>query len=399
MRNLSLQDNEAEPTPVAIGSEKKTYAKNDELVFEENGDLQNTERALLNILDDYGEEKYYSENSQRALLNILDDYNAEKGNMESSQRALLNILDDYSEEKYYSENSQRALLNILDDYSTEKENMENTQRAVLNILEDYGEEKLNLEKTLSATLNILDDYSEEKKKVEIINNDLSSANRELEQFAYIAAHDLQEPLRTIANFVGLFEKKYFGKYDKDADQYLQHIVNATSKMQSLIKHLLDFSRIGRGLSFVAVDCNKVLEAVIAEMQASIVESNAKITSSLLPVLKGSEIELKQLFQNLISNAIKFQKKGKSPEIIISVEQKDTEFIFAVKDNGIGIEEQFIPKLFIIFQRLHTAAEYPGTGIGLAICKKIVSLHGGKIWIESKLGEGSTFYFCIPKELK
>ena len=349
MRSFSLHNND-----VDTNSEKEVRSGNDGFISEEKTDLKNTERALLNILEDYSEEKYHSENNQKALLNILDDY------------------------------------------SSEKVNMENTQRAVFNILEDYGEEKLNMEKTQSAVLNILEDYSEEKKKVEIINNDLSSANTELEQFAYIASHDLQEPLRTIANFVGLIDKKYSGKTDEDTDQYLKFIVTATSKMQDLIKHLLDFSRVGKNMSFVPVDCNKVLKAVILEMDTSVKESNAIITSALLPVVMGNEIELKRLFQNLISNAIKFRKKEVNLKIEITVEEKDTEYIFAVKDNGIGIEEQFIHKLFVIFQRLHNETEYPGTGIGLATCKKIVTLHGGKIWVNSKLGEGSTFYFTIPK---
>lgn len=230
------------------------------------------------------------------------------------------------------------------------------------------------------------------------SEELTHTNKELEQFVYVASHDLQEPLRTISNFVGLIEDKYSKKLDKDADQYLKFIVTATSKMQNLIKDLLDYSRIGRNITFIEVDCNNILKEVIAEMNASIKESNAKITYATLPILKGNDIKLKQLFQNLISNAIKFRKKNTTPEIIITVEKKDTEYLFAIKDNGIGIEENSINKLFVLFQRLHSDAEYPGTGIGLATCQKIVTLHGGKIWVESKLGVGSTFYFTISKKI-
>lgn len=329
--------------------------------------------------------------------NNIADILSEKNDLKDIEKALLNILDDYGEEKSKSADIQSALLNILDDYSVEKVNMENTQRAVLNILEDYGTEKNNLENTQRAVLNILEDYSEEKGKVETINNDLSSANKELEQFAYVASHDLQEPLRTISIFVGLLEEKYSGKTDEDTKQYLKFIVNATSKMQNLIKDLLDFSQIGRNISFAATDCNNILKEVIANIGATIKVSNAKITSTVLPVVIGNEIELRQLFQNLISNAIKFHKKNSNPEIEITFVEKETEYLFAFKDNGIGLEEQYKDRIFIIFQRLHTATEYAGTGIGLATCKKIVALHNGNIWMESKLGHGSIFYFTIPKE--
>lgn len=228
---------------------------------------------------------------------------------------------------------------------------------------------------------------------------LESANTELEQFAYVASHDLQEPLRTISNFVGLLEQKYSRETDKATGQYLRFILNAVYKMQNLIKDLLEFSRIGRNVVFEEVNCNTVLKEVIADMNASIQENKAKITSSPLPVLKGNHIKLKQLFQNLLSNAIKFRKKDVNPEIEIAVEKKDNEYLFSIKDNGIGIDEQFKHKLFIMFQRLHTVDEYPGTGIGLATCKKIVELHNGKIWEESKLEEGTTFYFTISKTLK
>lgn len=231
-----------------------------------------------------------------------------------------------------------------------------------------------------------------------VNKELLSANNDIEQFVYLASHDLQEPLRTISNFVGLVDEKVAGKMDKDTDQYLEFIVSATSKMQGLIKDLLDLSRIGRNIRFVKIDSNEVLKEVIAEMDATIKESKANISFSGLPVLKGCKIEMKRLFQNLISNAIKFQAKGNTPEIVITAEQKKSEYIFAIRDNGIGIEEQFIYKIFVIFQRLHNDTEYPGTGIGLAICKKIVHLHGGDIWVKSKLGEGSTFYFSISKEI-
>ena len=294
-------------------------------------------------------------------------------------------------------NMEKPLLNIPDDCTEVKYNSEDTRKALLNILEDYGTEKSRMKNTNSAVLNILEDYGVEKTKSESANKDLQVANKELEQFAYVASHDLQEPLRTISIFVGLIEEKYSGKTDEDTELYLKQIVNAASKMQNLIKDLLDFSQIGRNISFAATDCNNILKEVIANLGATIKESKAKITSTVLPVVIGNEIELRQLFQNLISNAIKFHKKNSKPEIEITFVEKDTEYLFAFKDNGIGLEEQYKDRIFIIFQRLHTSTEYAGTGIGLATCKKIVALHNGKIWMESKLGHGSIFYFTIPKE--
>lgn len=233
-------------------------------------------------------------------------------------------------------------------------------------------------------------------QLELVIENLKHANRELEQFTHLASHDMQEPLRTISSFVQLFEKKYAGKLDEDADQYIEFIVNATARMRKLINDLLEFSRLGKKLSLETVDCNESLNEALADLQTAIVESNAKITSSVLPIIKGYKLPIKRLFQNLLSNAMKFHKKDIPSEITITCTEKENEYLFAIKDNGIGIEEQYIPKLFVIFQRLHGINEYPGTGIGLAICNKIVVLHGGKIWVESQIDEGSTFYFTLPK---
>lgn len=226
---------------------------------------------------------------------------------------------------------------------------------------------------------------------------LQQNNRELEQFAYIAAHDLQEPLRTISNFVGLFVKKY-GNISADSERYAGFILNATSRMQHMIKDLLDYSTIGHNESFVLIDLNEILKEVTSEMDHSIQESKARIISADLPSINANAIEMKRLFQNLLSNALKFRKLGVIPQIQINAEVKENEVLFSFKDNGIGIEEQYMAKLFIIFQRLHNAKEYPGTGIGLAICKKVVALHGGKIWVKSTPGIGSVFYFTIARQL-
>jgi signal transduction histidine kinase len=248
---------------------------------------------------------------------------------------------------------------------------------------------------LEYYLRLADKKSEELVKV---NKELLSVNKELEDFAYVASHDLQEPIQTISNFTGLLIKKYSG-VTPETDQYFYFISAASSKMKELIKDLLELSRIGRNRMISAVDCNALLKEVIIQMQASIKDSNAVITYSSLPLVKGNELEFKQLFQNLISNAIKFRKKNGFPRIKISAEEKETEYLFAIEDNGIGIEEEYKNKIFVVFQRLHTSDEYPGTGIGLATCKKIAATHNGKIWVESKLGEGSIFYVTIAKDIE
>ncbi len=274
---------------------------------------------------------------------------------------------------------------------------DNAERWVHGI----GSLKFNAENQPITMLGAIRDITETKKtEADLIlkSEELARANAELEQFAYVSSHDLQEPLRTISNFAGLLEGKYAGKSDGNSDQYLKLIVNATTRMQNLIRDLLDLSRIGRNITFTKVDCNELLVEVIAEMDASIKESNAKIIYSILPILTGNKSGLKQLFLNLISNSIKFRNKNAALEIGINAAEKNNEYLFAFKDNGIGIEEKYFNKLFVIFQRLNNAAEYPGTGIGLAICKKIVTQHKGKIWVESKLNEGSTFYFTISKKI-
>lgn len=243
-------------------------------------------------------------------------------------------------------------------------------------------------KNMNATL---------EQKVSERTEELKKTNSELEQFAYVASHDLREPLRTISNFASLFQSQYKGKIDQRADEYLTFILASTKRMETLIRDLLDYSRIGKtDLDKVEVDFNETLKEVVNDLSNAIDESHAEIHIGSLPVIKAYPSEIKSLFQNLITNAVKFQKKDRKPVIQITAEKKKKEWLFAVLDNGIGIEEKYYNKLFVLFQRLHSKEAYPGTGIGLVQCKKIVELHGGKIWVESVYGEGSTFYFTIPQ---
>ncbi len=232
--------------------------------------------------------------------------------------------------------------------------------------------------------------------------ELSQKNEDLEQFAYIASHDLQEPLNTISSFIGLIRSDYSAQFDDLGNQSLEFIEEASERMAKLINVLLEYSRIGKTRSFTEVDCNKLVQDLEKDIYALIKRKNATITYSNLPTLMGSEIELRLLFQNLITNALKFCAEDTSPTLHIEVSEtaslenpNEKMWQFSFKDNGIGIRKDHQERIFSIFQRLHTTDQYKGTGIGLAHCKKIVGIHKGNIWVTSKINEGSTFYFTIP----
>jgi len=225
--------------------------------------------------------------------------------------------------------------------------------------------------------------------------ELRRSNAELEQFAYVASHDLQEPLRAVAGMVQLLQQRYKGQLDERADEYIHHAVDAANRMQALINDLLAFSRVERrGRPLEVINTLDHVNAAIKNLEVAIHESGAAVTSGDLPVITADPTQMTQLFQNLIGNALKFHGE-QPPHIHISAQRVAEAWQFAVRDNGLGIEPQYFERIFQVFQRLHTRREYPGTGIGLALCKKIVERHGGKIWVESALGEGSTFYFTIP----
>ncbi|MEW7290661.1 YfiR/HmsC family protein [Aquimarina sp. 2304DJ70-9] len=232
--------------------------------------------------------------------------------------------------------------------------------------------------------------------------ELEAKNKELEQFAYIASHDLQEPLNTISSFIGLIAEDYGDSFDEVGKESLTFIKDASIRMKKLIDALLEYSRLGRSKDYSNVDCNSIFKELAADLKSIIEQTGAKIDVNNLPIVKGSEVELRLLFQNLISNAIKFREPNSIPEIDISCTKKKGSkdisngfWEFSIRDNGIGIPEQHKERIFAIFQRLHSREQYQGTGIGLAHCKKIVESHGGTIWLESQEGKGSTFYFTIP----
>jgi signal transduction histidine kinase len=249
---------------------------------------------------------------------------------------------------------------------------------------------------LSAALNqTVTELKARREEVLRSVEDLTRSNQELEQFAYVASHDLQEPLRVITGYVQLIERRYKGRLDPGADKFISFITTAVARLQQLINDLLAFSRIGtRGKPMGQVDMNAVVADAMRNLQQAIVESGATIRVQPLPLVAGDGSQLVQLLQNLLSNAIKF-RSGAPPLVEIAAERQGPMWVFAVRDNGIGIEPQYQQQIFVIFQRLHGRDEYPGTGIGLAICRKIVEGHGGQIWVQSAPGAGATFHFTLP----
>lgn len=225
---------------------------------------------------------------------------------------------------------------------------------------------------------------------------LDRSNRELEQFAYVASHDLQEPLRMVTSYTQLLARRYKDKLDEDANDFIGFAVDGATRMQGLINDLLKFSRVGtRGKPFVPISLEHVLDDAMANLDVAIRESGAAITRDPLPTISGDAVQLTQLLQNLLGNAIKFRKPGAAPAIHVGARRSPEAWEISIKDDGIGIAPEYFERIFVIFQRLHDRTEYPGTGIGLAICKKITERHGGRIWVESRAGEGSVFRFIVP----
>jgi PAS domain S-box-containing protein len=270
------------------------------------------------------------------------------------------------------------------------EELANKQRVALKMMNDAVEARNALD-ILNKELAFQNEEKEKRAK------ELENANKDLEQFAYVASHDLQEPLRMISSFTQLLERKYKDKLDQDANEYIHFVVDGSARMQKLLVNLLDFSRIStHAKHFEQVNTKAIVGQVISILHQLITANNALLSCNDLPVVKADESQIMRVFQNLIENAVKFKNKTELPQIHISCTKQDNMYRFSVADNGIGIEMQYHDKVFSVFQRLHSAKDYPGTGIGLSICKRIVERHGGTIWFESVLNEGTTFYFTIPK---
>jgi len=250
---------------------------------------------------------------------------------------------------------------------------------------------------------LFDDITERKKAEAALreaHEELKRSNAELEQFAYVASHDLQEPLRMVSSYTQLLMRRYGDKLDGDAKDFTAFIVDGATRMKQLIEDLLAYSRVGtRDKNFKPVDAESSLKRALTNLRAAIQDSGATVTQDKLPTIPCDEVQLAQLFQNLIGNALKFRKPDVAPAVHVGAAEQGAEWEFTVRDNGIGIEPQYFERIFMVFQRLHDKGEYPGTGIGLAIVKKVVERHGGRIWVQSQPGAGTTFHFTMPKERK
>jgi PAS domain S-box-containing protein len=281
---------------------------------------------------------------------------------------------------------------------TERKQAEEALRRAHDELEVRVRERTSELRSSNESLQL---EVQERKRTEaalaLRSEELTRSNAELEQFAYVASHDLQEPLRMVGSFVQLLERRYKDVLDAKGREHIGYAVDGARRMQMLIQDLLAFSRVGtQGKEFTPTNFNSVVRSVLNNLREAIGESGAKVKCDPLPTLRADGTQIGQLFQNLISNAVKFRGEH-SPTIQITAEPTDNCWKFAVRDNGIGIDQRHSERIFLIFQRLHSRREYVGTGIGLAICKKIVDRHGGRIWVESEPGEGSTFLFTLPNK--
>jgi PAS domain S-box-containing protein len=250
---------------------------------------------------------------------------------------------------------------------------------------------------LAAASMVVRDITEHTRVVRELENrtrELQSSNEELEQFAHSASHDLQEPLRMVTSYVQLLGERYSGRLDADADEFIGFAVDGAARMKQLLGGLLAYSRVGRGRDFTAVAATEALQWALKNLALALAESGATVTCDVLPQVLADRAQLGELFQNLLGNAIKFRGQRR-PEIRIGAERRGKEWVFAVADNGIGLDPRHAESIFVMFRRLHRSSEYPGTGIGLAICRKIVERHGGRIWVDAEPGNGAVFRFTLP----
>ena len=372
--------------------------------------FKNVNEALCNLLS-------YSKRELLAMnpLDILDEESREnfedkikKGlNNEIEEDIEYKVIDRYGRVKWVLINIKPIYKNdVLDGVLivghdiTERTRAENLKQDLLDKEQQLTEKLQDSNEKLKFTTEKLQITNKEliiaQNSLKDLVNKLLISNKELEQFAYIASHDLQEPLRMVSCFTQLLERRYKSQLDSDADDYIHFIVEGAQRMKNLIDDLLAFSRLTTEVKeYEAILMDKILEDVLTNLKASISETNAKIIYKSLPTIIGDPNQIIQLFQNLIGNAIKFHG-NKSPQIVISKQEFVDYWLFSVSDNGIGINPKYQEQIFSIFKRLHTREEYEGTGMGLSICKRIVERHGGKIWVDSELGNGSTFNFTISR---
>ena len=365
-----------------------------ELIFQNE---EKEKRALELVIANIELAFQNAEKEKRAAELIVANRELIFQNEEKEKRAAELVIANIELAFQNTEKEKRAAELIIANRELIFQNEEKEKRAaeliVANVelaFQNAEKEKRAAELIVANRELIFQNEEKEKRAVELM-----IANKELEQFAFIASHDLQQPLRTVSNYIQVFEQDYVASLDATAFKYLRSIKNATQRMSALIKSLLLFSQLGYNKKLANVDFKKIINEVIDDLNTMIENSDAIIEVSEMPSLNAYEIEIRQVFQNLITNAIKFRKKDTQLKIKIYAENVDERWRFSVSDNGIGISPIYYTKIFDIFQRLHTNDEYEGSGIGLANCKKIVHLHQGQIGVESNPEKGTTFHFTIP----
>lgn len=269
-------------------------------------------------------------------------------------------------------------------------------QALETAVKERAFERAEKETRASELAMVLEEKQKRVDELVVFNTELARSNCDLEQFAYVATHDLQEPLRAVTSCVQLLQKRYEGQLDARAEEFIAHAVDGARRMQTLINDLLTYSRIStRATPFAPTNCEVVLNEALANLAVAIQESGAVVSRGALPSIRGDATQLTQLFQNLVGNALKF--RGDRPcSIHVCAVLKEAAWEFSVADNGIGVDPQYFERVFLVFQRLQTQKNYHGTGVGLAICKRVVERHGGRIWVESIPGQGATFCFTIPE---
>lgn len=421
-------------------SKRIVFASDDEL-----GELADTFNHMLTVLENTTVSKDYVDSIMTSMNECLVVLTPE-GTIKLVNHALLQLLD-YAEEAllgksfgYILSRGEVVVSSILQDMTTKqvvrnydlfyktktgeeipvafsgailKNNLEQLSGYV-TVAADIRDLKRALEKEKESLKAVAEVEKKRLMEVEVAyaqlekaknalsekTEELSRSNRDLEQFAYVASHDLQEPLRMVASYVELLARRYKNKLDKDANEFIEFAVDGSNRMKKLIQDLLAYSRVGtQAKAFVPVKCQELFALVMEDLKLLIEESGVIVTcdNTLLPTILADGAQLIQVLENLITNAIKF-RSAVHPTVHLSMKPESNFWIFSIKDNGIGIKREYFDRIFVIFQRLHTKAQYSGTGIGLAVCKRIVERHGGRIWLESEEGKGSTFYFSIPTSL-
>lgn len=332
-----------------------------------------------------------------ASTSEVEDLNQKVTELEKASNEFKEIISKYDD---FERSVEKRINEVLRKQKNAKELLDAKKSKLEELNQNIAELK-NSNEELSAYISKLEDSIESQndiheEQVKKLTDDLNHSQEEFQQFAYVTSHDLQEPLRTISSFTQLLAKRYKNKMDEDSDEFMDYIVDASIRMQQMIKDLLQYSRVvSRGKEFKSTNTEEIIKYMISSLKTSIEDNDAEITYYKLPKVNADSGQLLQLFQNLVENAIKFRQFAVSPKIHISCKENENEYVFSVADNGIGIESQYFDRIFTIFQRLHTKEEYEGTGIGLAVAKRIVERHGGQIWAESEPDAGSIFYFTLP----